>query len=57
MVTEDAEPKWDLDKLTCSTQTGVTIYKTARKATVNLKPGDNVTCTYENKNKLSSLRW
>ena len=55
VVTEDAQSKWDLENSTCSTQTGVTIDKTARKATVNLKPGNNVTCTYENKKKTASL--
>ena len=34
---------------------GVTIDAGPRKAKVNLKPGDNVTCTYANKQKSASL--
>jgi SdrD B-like domain/Prealbumin-like fold domain len=48
VVTEAAVNGWNLSDITCSEDANVAVDKDARKATITLAPGDNVTCTFVN---------
>src|SRR5262249_44885229 len=45
---------WALDSIVCTTGTS-TYSTTATGATINLQPGDNVTCTFKNKRSAQDL--
>ena len=47
----DPAPAFDLSDLVCTGGSDVTIDKPARKATINLKPLEHVTCTYTNRQR------
>lgn len=47
-ITENALEGWSLDALTCDPMTRVTISKADRKATIELKAADDITCTFTN---------
>ncbi len=55
-ITEASLAEWKLDKLDCVGASGKTITLDQGKAEVTIKPGDNVTCTYENSPKAASLK-
>ncbi len=47
-ITQDPVPGWTLTRLSCSTDTGVTIDPNGRQVTIALAAGQSVACTFKN---------